>query len=239
MTCKLDLTGKIVIGGKGCGCGGSASGNSGPTKMQPLALACGAVFTSLQSTDCAVSVNSPSAFVPIPGVNLSSVEFLYLQSSSAITLRWGGTFGSITGTQILGGVTFVGGEVFEFSAPNLAGTSTNITTTFAAGNFTLQQVVDLINAAAITGGLGYMPAALDSAGSAIVITAGVKGKGVSVTVVQAQALIGFATVGQTGEGTDPTEVRTESFLNQWPSGEGVVDVEIKGTADVVALAGGS
>lgn len=238
MTCKLDLTGKIVVGGNGCGCGGS-SGNSGPSKMQPLSLGCGAIFSALQSTDCAVGINSPSAFIPVPGVSLSSVEFLYLQASSAVTLRWGGTYAAITGTAVLGGVTFVGAEVFEVELPDLAGALVSFETTFTAGNFTLQQVANLINAAAITASLGYMPAALNGAGTALVITAGVKGKGKTVTVLQALALIGFATVNQTGDGTDPTEVRTQSFLNQWPSGEGVADLEIKGVAEVTALAGGT
>lgn len=237
MTCKLDLVGQIVIGGDGCGCGGSSS-SSGPQKIQPLGLGCSVTFGKLESTDCAVAINSPSSFIPLPGLSLAEVEFLYVQATTEVTLRWGGMFAALTGDAVLGGVTFVGGEVFEFTAPNLAGAPLAVTATFVAGNFTLQQVVDIINAAAITAGLGYMPAALNTAGTAIVITGGVKGASTSVGIVQALALIGFSGV-VSSSGTDPVETKTQGFLNQWPTGEGVSDVEIKGTANVVVLAGGN
>jgi hypothetical protein len=201
--------------------------------MQPLGLSCGATFGSLQSTDCAVRVDSPSAFVPLPGVSLASVEFLYLQASSGVTLRWGGAVAVLTGTAVAGGVTFVGGEVFEFDVEG-----TSVTVNFSAGSFSLAQVRDLMNAAAISAGVGFMPVSLDSTGTILSISGNTRAQSATVAVVQALALIGFASV-VSAAGTDPTQMKTQGFLNQWPTGEGVSDVEIMGAADVVVLAGGS
>lgn len=236
MTCKLDLTGQIVVGGNGCGCSGGSGGGSGPQKMQPLGLACGATFGTIQSTDCAQRVDSPNDFVPLPGVSMESVEFLYLQASSAISVRWGGTVALIQGTQVLGGVTFAGGEQFGFSVTT-GGLAVPYSFIATAGTFTLEEIRNLLNAELV--GQGQAPLfALDPSGTALSFSGPSKGQGTGIAVVIPLASIGFGTA-TSANGTDPTEVRTESFLNQWPSGEGVQDVEIKGTANVVVLAGGS
>ena len=238
-SCTLDLTGQIVVGGD-CGCGGGFSGSGGPQKLQPLSLACsGKAYESIQSTDCSVRVNSPNDFVPLPIGDLGSTEFLFLQTKSGpVTLRWGGEIAQVQGTQITGGVTFVGGETFDFDLDDGLGNAGTVAVVFDAGSFTLQQVVDRINSTAIGSGFGYMPAALDETGTFILLSTVAKGQAASVTITAAQPLIGFAVL-LTDAGTNPTEVRVDgTFMNQWPDGEGVDDLEIKGTADIVVLAAG-
>lgn len=237
MTCELTLTGNLVVGGGDCGCSGS--GGASPTKIQPLGLSCGsASYGSVGSTDCGIAISSPSAFIPLPVSGPSSISLLCIRSNAAMTLRWGGSFGTLTGAQVLGGVTFAGGEVFEFDTADTTGITVSVSVTFSAGTFTLQQVVATINAAAVGAGASYLPAAMNAAGTAIVLTAGFKGASYGVIVTTPLAAIGFSTLNELGEGTNTTSVSFNgTYLVQ--HSDPISDVEIMGSGTVTILAAGA
>lgn len=230
MACSFEMTGQIVVGGDGCGCSGSGA----PRKIQPLALGCASgSYGAIQSTDCAVTIQSPSAFVPLPIGAMSAVEFLFLSGKGSGVLRWGGSVALLTGTQILGTVTFVGGEIFAFEVGGVL-----VSTTFLAGARTITQIVNLLNASAVAAGLGYLPASVDSVNSRILIQSLAKSPTSGLEITAALALVGFAALAE-AFGVAPTEVAVEgTFLNQWPRGAGVSDLEIRGNLDVTVLAAG-
>lgn len=235
MACSLTLTGQVVVGGDGCGCSGSGSGSGGSgQKLQPLSLGCSSSsYGAIGSTDCAVRINSPSEFRPLPGVDsVGLVSLLYVQSDSAVALRWGGSVAKIEGVPILGGATFVGTETFEFTV----GSSTAINVLFSAGSFTLAQVADTLNGAAVQAGLGYLPFRLNDAGTALVLSQSKKGESELVGINQPQPLIGFLSIESAG-GTNPTEVSVEgTFLSQF--NPGISGLEVKGISDISVLAAG-
>ena len=230
--CGLVMSGQIVVGGDGCGCSGAST--SGPQKLQPLELGCAnASYSAVQSTDCAVSIQSTSAFIPLPMGDLNSTEFLMVQAKGSGTLRWGGDVGRLNGGQILGSVTFTGGEVFAFTVDSLA-----VSVTFTAGSKTLAQIINFINAEAVGLGSLTLPASLDPINSRILLTGAEKNPTLGIVVTAALALVGFPSQ-VSGLGVAPAETAISGlFLNQWPRGAGVSNIEIKGSLDVVVLAAG-
>lgn len=227
MTCELTLQGQLVIGG-GTGCSGTSGG--GATKVQQLGLACAAAFESIGSTDCPVTISSPSEFVPLPVGGPKEISLLFVSTTTVMVLRWGGTKGVINGDTVLGGVTFTGGETFVFTSAG-----TQVTVTFSAGSFTLQQVRDIINAEAISAGLGYLPITLNDAATALILSS--EDRGGIVSVDTAQSLIGFTTT-TSDTGDAPTEASIKgTFLSQFDPA--VTGVEIKGSGEVSVLAAGA
>lgn len=235
MTCELSLTGQIVIGGSGCGCSGSPGGNSA-TKVQPLGFSCpGQAFGAVQSTDCAVPISSPVDFIPLPIGALSSISLLFVQTSAEMVLRYGGAKAKLTGTSLGTTVSFAGGEVFAWEAFDEFGTKYSASVTFSAGVLTLEQVVNQLNAGAVTASAKVLPASL--AGSQLVLTGINKGAKDGLLIGTALALIGFAAT-DTTLGEEPTEISINgSFLSQFSPT--ISDVEIKGVGNVTILAAGS
>lgn len=233
MACALTLNGQLLVGGDGCGCSSGASG--APRKLQPLSLACGAQYDAIQSTDCAQRVNSPTAWVDLPVGALGSVELLYLFTSTAMEVRWGGSVPELTGSQIFASVIFAGGEVFTFSVEG-----TSVPVTFTAGTRTLAQIRDVLNAQAVAAGVQFMPVSLDASGTRLVIRGTTRAVAASVAVTAALAAIGFgATASDVGADPELHEV-SGIYLHQWPRMRGAApNFQIRGTGDFVLLVAGT
>ena len=131
----------------------------------------------------------------------------------------------------------MGGEVFDFNIGTAGGGGGIVFVVFSAGTFTLQQVRDVINAAAISAGFGFMPCSINEAGTALALSSEGKESGEGITIVVPNAQIGFASA-TISTSTPPTEVGIKgSFISQFSPA--VSDVEIKGIGTVVSLAGGN
>lgn len=233
MACSLTLSGQLLVGGDGCGCSSGASGS--PRKLQPLSLACGAQYDAIQSTDCAQRVNSPIAWVDLPVGALGSVELLYLFTSTAMEVRWGGQVPELTGSQIFASVVFSGGEVFGFSIEGV-----EVSVTFTAGTRTLAQIRDILNAQAVAAGVQFMPVSLDASATRLVVRGTSRAVAASVAITTALASIGFAATAS-DVGADPYLQEVSGiYLQQWPRTRGApTNFQIRGTGDYVLLVAGT
>lgn len=228
MSCDLTLQGQIVIGGNGCGCSGG-----GVTKVQQLGLACSASYQAIESTDCPRTIDSSTEFVPL--ATTEEISLLFVQVTNRMTLQWGGSFAQIVGNQVLGGVVLASPEPFQFIVHSQEGEEITVNVTFDAGTYTLKQLRDIINAAAVAAGAAYFPASLTTDGTRLTLVDGKKGLAIEVSIPLTS--IGFPDIA-TSEGEASTEVNIKgSFISQFDPP--IQDLKIKGSGQVSFLAAGA
>jgi hypothetical protein len=234
MGCQLTLSGKLTVGGPGCGC----SGGSSPTKTLSLSGAClGESYAAISGTDCPTLIQTigiPGAvWQDLPALNgLRNIRFLYVAAKAPMLLRIGATVATLLGSGVSFPVTLAGGEVFAFTVDGVA-----VSTTFSSGSKTAAAIVTAINQAAVGAGLSFFPASVDTLGQ--VRLSGLKtGKDGSVVITTALAAIGFAAVASAvGGGADLSVNGTQ--LLQFAEDGAPTRVQISGHGWVEVLAGGA
>ena len=88
MSCPVQLNGSLSVGSQSCG--GYSTGSTQPSsKTMALSFGCsGQQYEVVISTDCAVTLNSPSAFVDIPGsASVSNFKLISIKSSQPIDVQ--------------------------------------------------------------------------------------------------------------------------------------------------------
>jgi hypothetical protein len=250
-SCSLNLSGQISIAdlcgssmqngcGAGCGAGGAAQ------TMRPISLQCGGTqYGGVVSTDCPFAINSMTEFRQLPILDqLSSIEFLYVQSNAPLTWRFNGTVpvlvggqqGAPPGTFPTG---FVGGESLniEVAGPG----QSPVVVTFQAADQSVQQVVNRIESEYALAGIVDRPAFVDVSGQ-VGLRGFEDGDDAKVNILggSAQAALGFAAPNDEANGS--SEDVPISGLGVWEFGSAnaVSKVSVRGVASqVMILAAGT
>jgi hypothetical protein len=236
MSCLVNLTGKITVGGD-CGCSGGGSGGA-PTKQQPLSFACqGVNYPAIVSTDCPQQIQTPgvigASWVDVPGQGtLANYRLLYVLTKAPMALRIGAAAATLLGSGGTFPTGFVGGETFAFEADGIA-----VPVVFTSGAQSAAQVVAQINQAAVGAGLTYLPATVDTTGQ-VRLTGKATGVQGSIEITTANAVVGFAAATTVaGSGSD---VRINGlFLAQFDEQAAPTRIQISGQGQVEVLAAGS
>jgi len=142
---SIEMKGMLSVSG-GCGpCGGA----SGDQTVRRLALRCGGFspYETIAETPSPLRVSTPgalgAAFVPLDIADgFTAIEFLYVVTDSALTLRISDGPPEVEGIQLALPTGYVGGETMVFTIDE-----TPVTVVFTAGDQTLADVVNRINAA--------------------------------------------------------------------------------------------
>lgn len=246
MSCSIELKGNLVVGGSSCSSG--CSPNGGAQKRQPLGFACpGTVYGGISSTDCPVNVNSPTDFVLIPGSgDLANYQFLWLQTSQAMTVRFNATGANVLGSGGTFPTGFVGGETFgwEYSELQPDGSVvlvTSVDVTFTAAAQTAQQVSNEINAAAALVGLPAVASVQES--GQILLTDPVLGSNRKFTLTSGNDTIGFsdARLGFEEAFGSGCEVPVQGiFMAEFgnPTSGKITRVDVKGSGTIQVMAAG-
>lgn len=238
MACSVTLSGRLVVGGDGCGCSGGSGG--GATRQVPLAFSCsGRSYGAIVSSDCAQQVSTPGlpgdSWVDLLGTGqIKGYQLLYLNTRNPLQLRIGAEPATLVGVGASWPVVFGGGDTLALEVDGQA-----ISITPTAGSATAQQVATLLNQAAVAAGMGYLPASVDSSGQLRITgrKTGIQG-GVEITTPLAD--VGFPTAkAVTGQGQDlaVNGLQLLSFADDLPariqiSGQGQYEVLAAGTAAV-------
>ncbi|CAB4154893.1 hypothetical protein UFOVP650_45 [uncultured Caudovirales phage] len=233
MGCQLTISGKLTVGGPGCGCG---PGGASPTKTVALSGACFETYQAIAGTDCPVLIQTigiPGAtWLDLPTLNgIKSLRLLYVSAKAPMLLRVGATVATLLGSGGTFPVTLAGGEVFAFTADGVA-----VSTTFASGAKTAAAIVTAINQAAVGAGLAFFPASVDSGGQ-VRLSGSKTGKDGTVVITTALAAIGFAAVASAvGGGADLSINGTQ--LLQFAADGAPTRVQVSGHGWIEVLAGG-
>lgn len=140
---SLELKGALSVTG-GCG----PCGASGDQTVRRLGFRCGGFspYESVAETPAPVRVSTPGAagdsFVPVDVADgFSAVEFLYIVTDNPMVVRVSDGPALLSGFQALLPTGFVGGETMALDIDD-----TSVLVTFQAGDQTLTDVVNRINA---------------------------------------------------------------------------------------------
>jgi hypothetical protein len=233
-SCSLQLSGTLIVGGDGCGCGEGAG-----QKIQPLAFACSSTYYgAIASTDCAQQVLTAGAIgdnwaeLPIAGA-LGAFHLLFVKSNAPIRLRIGADAAELAGAGAVFPHVFAGGETFAFDVDGVS-----VPVSFTAGSKTAAVVAQVINQAAIGAGLSFLPASVGTDGQ--LRLRGLKtGSQGSVDITTALAAIGYASADAEalGEGSD-VDVNG-LFMTQFNTSGAPTRIQVSGSAQIEVLAAGS
>lgn len=234
MGCSVTLTGKLAVGGEGCGC----AGNGAPSKQVPLAFACqGLNYGAIVSTDCPVQVQTfgvpGTLWQELPGGALGSYRLLYLLTKAPMKLRVGAAPAALVGSAAAFPVTLAGGETFTPVVDGVA-----VPVTFTSGAKTAAQIATAINQAAVGAGLTTLPASVDVSGQ--VRIAGTKtGDQGAIAVTTALASIGFASTSAAAKGAGSDLSVNGLALLQFDEASAPTRIQISGSGMVEVLAAGA
>lgn len=231
MNCTLVLDGHLSVGGDGCGCTDGSMSNT----TRGLSLECSSQsFDAIKSTDCAVQIATLGSigqnWVELP-ITLGMYRLLSLKSSAAVRLRFGAAPAVIAGSGGAFPATTINTSMFAFTADAVP-----VSFAFVGASLSAAQVAAQINAAAISAGLDFLPAAVTDAGQ---LTLSGKKTGVdgSLAITTGIAAIGLpTTVAVKGSGSD-LDV-WGAFLIQF-SQTGPSRIQISGNAKIEILAAGT
>jgi hypothetical protein len=231
MNCQLVLDGHISVGGDGCGCSDSSGVSN---TVRGLSLECSSSsFEAIKSTDCAVQIATLGAlgqnWAELP-ITLSMYKLLSLKSSAAIKLRIGAAPARAAGSGITYPATTLNTVTWDLVIDGTA-----FTVTFAGVSLTAAQVAAQVNARAITVGLSFLPASVDSNGQLVLtgLATGTQGS----LVAAALAAVGFPDpVDVAGSGAD-LDV-WGAFLVQFGQ-TGPSRIQVSGSAKIEILAAGT
>lgn len=232
MTCTLQLTGNVSVGGGACVCAGAGAQPS--SKTMGLSFSCaGTIYGAITSTDCPTSIAATS-FIELPGSDsIGRFELLSFKSNAAMTLRIGAAAATILGAGGTFPTGFSGGEAFDFTVDGV-----NIAGTFTAAAQNIGDVVNELNQAAVGAGFAYLPFAADVSGQ-VSVTGQETGSDGSVVVNTANATIGFPTAGQSVTGGGSDMVVNGLALIQFNSTDAPTRIQVKGTGQIEVLAAGT
>jgi hypothetical protein len=207
--------------------------------MQPIGLQCtNRTYQGVVSTDCPVAISSISDFVDLPILSqLGDVEFLFLKTNAALTLRLNGVAATLTGSGGTFPTLFAGGETLIVEVDGGAA----VTTTFDAADQSAAQVAARINAAFALQGQA-LPASV-SAGGQVVLTGvltGVEGT-VEVTGGTGQATLGFtANTNDSAVGVGQDVTINGLWMAEFGSSNAADRIQVRGVASqVMIMAAGS
>ena len=232
MTCSVQLTGSVSVGGS-CGCAGFSSNGSPSSKTMGLSFSCaGTSYGAVNSSDCPISINT-TEFIALPGSDaVGDFQLLSLKSSSAVTLRIGAAAATLLAVGGSYPTGFSGGEAFSLT---IDGTVVSGTFTVAAQN--IGDVVNELNQAAISAGLTYLPFSADVSGQ-VRATGQASGSDGSVRVNVTTSEIGF-TAGAEAIGSGEDVDINGLFLVQFSSVSAPTNIQIKGSAQIEVLIAGA
>jgi hypothetical protein len=231
MAGQLELTGTIQISGDDCSCAGA-----GDSLVKAIGPDCSTGYQSVVATAKPLSVSTASGvFVDLDLLDvLTSIEFLFLRSTAAITLRVGAGPAVLTGSGGTFPTSFAGGETLDLTIDGVS-----FTATFDAADQTAAQAAARINAAAALAGLATPRASVLSSGQLQIdsVLTGAEG-GAAVTGGTGAATLGFAgTPSAVGTGADVPVQGT--FLCEFPRTDDAPSrVQVSGVASVSVVAGG-
>lgn len=235
MTCTVELSGRVVVGGPGCGCSGSSSPNQ---KIQGLSFGCpGVVFGAVASTDCAVGIATAGAvgdaFVELPtSDSLGAFHLLVVKTTAPAMLRIGAAPAQVLGSGGSFPTGFGGGETLTFDVDG-----TTVAVTFTAGAQSAAQVAAEINQAAIGAGLSFLPASVQSSGQ-LRLAGSATGSQGSLEVTSGNATVGLPTsAAVAGSGED---VRISgTFMAQFDTANAPSRIQVSGSAQIEVLSAGT
>lgn len=248
-SCQVSLSGQLLVGSNSCGnlvtsCGTTA----GVQSRLPLGL--GGV--SIGGCGCSGSgkvyekVIPPTqievltagligqAFVDVDVLgDFSAIEFLYMESSSALIVRIGAAAATLTGTGGVFPTGFAGGETLTLTIDGTA-----VSVAFLSGDQTAAQVVARINAACAMASLATPRATVATSGQITIsgILTGPQGT-VEITGGTGASDIGFGgTPSAEGSGED---VRFSGlFLVEPDRNAAPYRIQLSGQANVLIVAAG-
>jgi hypothetical protein len=236
MGCQITLTGKLVVGGEGCG---GCSGGS-PSKQLPLSFACsGKTYGAVVSSDCPQQIQTLGAlgvtWQDLIGVGqIGAYQLLYLLTKTAMRLRIGAAEASLLGNGASWPVVFAGTETF---APVVDGVTVPVA--FTAATRTAAQTATAINQAAVGAGLGFLPASVDPVTGQLRISGRQTGTQGTVTIATALAAIGFGSTSAVavGSGSD-LDVNGLQVLT-FEGSTAPTRIQISGQGQIEVLAAGT
>ena len=236
---NLVLNGFLQAGGEGCGCGDSGSGVT-----ERLGLRCSpSVYQSIVETSSPIRVQTTGKpgdeFVDLAILgDFVGIEFLYLKTNSPMVVCIDAGAAELTSDPLTLPTGFVGGETMTFVIDSV----TTVVVTFLAGDQTLVDVVNRINAACALAGLPT-PRCVAVGTNRIKIIGIACGFDpnapslASVVVVSSPAQIPFATSQAFAQGSHLDVAGT--FLVEFPQyPDAPKRVEISGQGSVTVLAAG-
>ncbi len=236
MGCQVTLSGKLVVGGEGCGCSGIGGA---PTKQQPLAFACsGRTYGAVVSSDCDQQIQT----LGVPGTTwqdligagqIKAYQLLYLLTKAPMKLRIGAAEAALVGSGAAWPVVFAGGETFTPVVDGVA-----VPVSFTAGTRTAAQTATATNQAAVGAGLGFLPASVDVTGQ-LRLVGQLTGAQGSVTVTTALAAIGFGSTSlrAVGAGADMNVDGLQVF--SFDASNAPTRIQISGQGQIQVLAAGT
>lgn len=240
---NISVHGSLTIGGNVCV---SACGDMGADRtVKSLSSRCmGATYGQIADVVINVNTGNPGLdFVDVLAASgFTSIEFLQIRTEAPVQVRLGATTPQVTSslnapssslnTQNLNLVFAKGNDSVV--------TLVAVNTVFDAGDLTMQDAADAINAAAVSAGLGYLPASLNGGGYLVLKGTGKGPKSSIVISGTAQARLGLGAVAGLAVGAGNTVLVNGLALLELvqPGTQGPVGLELSGIAKVQLVVAG-